>query len=112
MAYDNQKRKNAKASNGFWRWHNHIFLKLIGGMLLGTILGETKIIPLVIVGIVFYVITLIYGIIILVLVLYGCFSVVPKTKMRQDILENERKQRRKEDKDLEEYGMIDRDRND
>ena len=96
-----------KTPNGFWRWYNHILLKIIGGLFLGLILGETEIYPLVIVALVIDIATLIYAVFILVWFLVGCFAVLPNTEVGKTVMKYEAKRKKKEKKIIEEYGTID-----
>ena len=96
-----------KTPNGFWRWYNHILLKIIGGLFLGLILGETEIYPLIIVALVIDIATLIYAIFILVWFLVGCFTVLPKTEAGKTVMKYEAKRKKREKKIIEEYGTID-----
>lgn len=96
-----------RTPNGFWRWYNHILLKIVGGMFLGLILGETEIYPLIIVALVIDIATLVYAVFILVWFLVGCFTVLPNTEAGKTVMEYEAKRKKKEKKIIEEYGTID-----
>lgn len=96
-----------KNPNGFWRWYNHILLKIIGGLFLGLFLGETEIYPLVVVALVIDIATIVYAVFILVWFLIGCFTILPNTPTGEAVMRYELKRKKREKKIIEEYGTID-----
>lgn len=121
---NNAAQKRKKKANRFWDWSNHIFLKLILGLMTMASLSEICKalagedgspqtiavcvifgIPAIIIGIA----TICYGAFVLIACLYGCFVVIPNSDKAKDILEAEAKARKKEDEMLNKYGPIDLD---
>ena len=96
-----------KNSNGFWRWYNHVLLKIIGGLFLGLLLGETEFRPLLIIALVIDIATVVYAIFVLIWFVFGCFTILPNTQAGKEIMKNEEKRKKKEKKIIEEYGTID-----